>query len=75
METRPTLTAAELMFMRYKNGMLGSGYTALIDAIWKLDDDNRAKVGLGFPELVTVCNRYNKEHGYWEDLQERYKNS
>lgn len=55
--------------------MAGSGMTALIEAIWKLDRKNRAKLALGFPELVTVCNRFNDEIGYWEDLQRRYKQS
>lgn len=59
--------------MFYKNGMAGSGYTALIDAIFKLDRINRAKIALGYPELVQVCNRYNDETGYWEDLQQRFK--
>lgn len=69
-----TLTPMEEKFMHYKLGILGSGMTALIDAIWKLDTNNRAKIALGFPELVEVCNRYNNEIGYWEDLQQRYKN-
>lgn len=75
METKATLTAAEELFMHYKNGLAGSGFTALIEAIWKLDRPNRAKIALGYPELVTVCNRYNDESGYWEDLQQRFKRS
>ena len=73
MQTRPKLTEAEVLFMHYKKGMAGSGMTALIDAIWKLDRKNRAKIALGYPELVTVCNRFNDENGYWEDLQSRWK--
>lgn len=73
MATRPTVTEAEKLFLFYKNGMAGSGYTALIDAIFKLDRINRAKIALGYPELVTVCNRYNDEIGYWENLQLRWK--
>jgi hypothetical protein len=72
-ETRPTVTETEILFMHYKNNMAGSGMTALIDAIWKLDRINRAKIALGYPELVTLCNRYNDEIGYWEDLQSRWK--
>jgi len=73
--TRPVkefVTPAEEVFMYYKNGMAGSGYTALIDAIFKLDRIQRAKLAKGFPELVTVCNRYNDEMGYWNDLQKRW---
>lgn len=73
MSTRPTLTETEVLFMHYKKGMAGSGMTALIDAIWKLDRKNRAKIALGYPELVTICNRFNDETGYWEDLQARWR--
>lgn len=68
------MTSAEELFMHYKNGMAGSGMTALIDAIFKLDRPNRAKIALGYPDLVEVCDRYNNELGYWEDLQRRWKN-
>lgn len=67
------ITEAEELFMHYKEGMAGSGMTALIEAIFKLDRPNRAKIALGYPDLVEVCNRYNNELGYWEDLQKRYK--
>lgn len=66
------LTEIEIKFMHYKLGILGSGMTALIDAIFKLDRQNRAKIALGFPELVTICNRFNDEIGYWEDLKKRF---
>jgi len=75
METRPTFTEAEELFMHYKNSMAGSGFTALIDTIFKMDRINRAKIALGYPDLVAVCNRFNDERGYWEDLQKRWKNS
>jgi hypothetical protein len=75
MGIRPVLTEAEQLFMHYKNGMAGSGMTALIDAIFKLDTTNRAKIALGYPELIQVCNRFNNEIGYWEDLQKRWKKS
>lgn len=67
------LTEAEIKFMHYKLGILGGGMTALINAIFKLDRQNRAKIALGFPELVEVCNRFNDESGYWEDLEKRFK--
>lgn len=74
-DNRPTLTEAEVKFMHYKLGILGSGFTALIEAIWRLDRINRAKIALGYPDLVAVCNRFNDEAGYWEDLQSRYRKS
>lgn len=75
MATKPTITKAEELFMFYKRGMAGSGFTALIDAIFKLDRPNRAKIAMGYPELVQVCNRYNDETGYWDDLQKRFEQS
>ena len=69
------MSPAELEFMYYKRGMAGGGMTALIDCIFKMDMPNRAKIALGFPELVDVCNRFNNELGYWEDLEERFKRS
>lgn len=69
------MTPAEELFIYYKRGMAGSGYTALIDAIFKLDRPNRAKIAKGYPELVSVCNRFNDEVGYWENLEKRFKES
>lgn len=63
---------AEELFVHYKQGMTGSGFTALFDCIFKLDGKNRAKMAKGFPEEVLVCNRYNNERGYNKDLARRY---
>lgn len=70
-----SISPAEELFIYYKRGMAGGGMTALIDCIFKLDMINRAKIAKGFPELVEVCNRFNNELGYWEDLEERFKRS
>lgn len=74
MELTTTISSAEELFMHYKKGMAGSGMTALIDAIFKLDKPNRAKIALGYPDLVEVCNRYSFETDYWDDLQSRWEN-
>lgn len=66
------ITDAEHMFCMYKLNMLGGGMTSLIGTIFHLDDTNRAKIALGFPELVEVINRYGNEKGYWKDLVERW---
>jgi len=66
------ITPTEALFIHYIKGMAGGGYTALIDAILKLDVPNRQKIALGFPELVTVCNRYQNEPGYWENLVKKH---
>jgi len=66
------LTNAEKLFCMYRLQLAGSGMTALIDAIFALDINNRTKLAMGFPELVEVVNRYNFENGYWEDLVKRW---
>lgn len=66
------LTPAEETFCMYKLGMEGSFTTSLIETIFKGDIINRAKLAKGFPELVEVCNRFNNETGYWQDLVDRW---
>lgn len=66
------ITAAEELFVDYKKGFTGSGFTALFDCIFKLDTPNRQKMAKGFPDEVEVCNRWNNERGYAKDLQNRY---
>jgi ABC-type lipoprotein export system ATPase subunit len=66
------ISEAEELFMHFKLGQAGSGYTALINCIFALDTPNRKKMALGFPEIVDVVNRYNNECGYWSDLVTRY---
>lgn len=66
------VSPAENLFMEFKQGWTGSGYTALINCIFALDTTNRQKMAKGFPELVEVVNRFNNERGYWPDLVARY---
>jgi hypothetical protein len=66
------LSPAEEVFCMFKLGMEGSFMTSLIETIFKGDIINRAKLAKGYPELVEVCNRFNSERGYWEDLVERW---
>jgi rhamnogalacturonyl hydrolase YesR len=56
----------------YQLKLTGSGMTALINAIFALDTDYRAKIAKGFPDLVEVVNKYHHETGYWEDLVNRW---
>lgn len=66
------LSEAEELFMHFKLGQAGSGFTALINCIFVMDTPNRQKIAKGYPELVDVVNRYNNECGYWKDLVNRY---
>lgn len=72
---KETLTKAELDFCFYKQGTAGSFKSNLIETIFSADDNNRNKLAQGFPDLVEVVNRYGREKGYWQDLQERFTNS
>jgi hypothetical protein len=67
------ITEAEELFCHYKLGMAGHGFTALINAIFALDTNNRRLIAKGFPELVEVVNKYQLENSYWPDLAKRYK--
>jgi hypothetical protein len=66
------VSPAEETFCMYKLQMEGSFMTSLIDTIFKGDIVHRSKLAMGFPELVEVCNRFNQERGYWQDLVERW---
>jgi hypothetical protein len=68
----PTITSAEEVFCMFKLNLEGSFMTSLINTIFKGDVINRAKLAQGYPELVDVCNKFNNERGYWEDLVERW---
>jgi hypothetical protein len=69
------VTWAEMDFCFYKLGRAGSFMTSLIDTIFKADDTNRKKIAKGYPELIEVIDRYNREKGYWADLVERWNES
>jgi hypothetical protein len=66
------VTEAEETFCIYKIGLEGSFMTSLIETIFKGDMPNRFKLAQGFPEIVEVCNKYNHESGYWQDLVNRW---
>jgi|694.fasta_scaffold148304_2 hypothetical protein len=63
----------ELEFVYYKMGTAGSFRTGLYDLFWKADMRNQMKLEAAFPELW-VLRKYTTESGYWEGLQQRYKN-
>ncbi len=67
-----TVSEAEETFCMFKLGMEGSYMTSLITTIFKGDMNHRFKLAKGYPDLVEVCNRYNNESGYWQELVERW---
>lgn len=66
------VSEAEHIFCMYKLGLEGSFMTSLITTIFKGDLENRNKLAEGFPELVDVCNKFQLQKGYWEDLVKRW---
>jgi rhamnogalacturonyl hydrolase YesR len=37
------------------------------------DFGNQYKLAFGFPDEVTVVQRYQKEDGYWQSLQDKFE--
>jgi hypothetical protein len=66
------LTQDELEFIYYKQGTAGSFRTALYDLYFKADSINSYKLESLYPELA-VLRKYSNEPGYWESLQEKYR--
>jgi len=56
------------------NDMSGSFFNNLFQAIFKADRGNLERMRLSFPEEVQAVIRYQNEDGYWDKLQESYKN-
>ncbi len=65
---------AEDKFCMYKLELTGGFFTALFQAAFSADSENKAKLAKGFPEIVNVIDRYRTEKGYWTDLQTRWNN-
>jgi mannitol-1-phosphate/altronate dehydrogenase len=38
------------------------------------DFGNQYKLSFGFPDEVTVVQKYQKEEGYWQSLIDRFEN-
>ena len=74
MNTEQTVivTKAEERLCMYMRGIASNSTSLLIKTIFAMDDDNRAKMALGFPDEVNVIIRYKTESGYWQDLVNRW---
>lgn len=66
------MTKAEQKFMFYKNGMEGSFFTALFDAMEKADHVNLNRLKSAFPDEAYVVERYRDEHGYFQKLEREF---
>lgn len=65
------VTPEEKKFIEYKIGLSGSFMTALYEAYFRADSQNRQKLQTAFPELE-VAYHYSNTPNYWIDLLDRY---
>jgi hypothetical protein len=62
------LTEEESIILKWRFGRFGSFYTALMDAIFKADPDNRAQLAKAYPVHVSAVERYGNEPGWFSGL-------
>lgn len=67
------MNSGERKLCEFKYGMSGSFYRALFKTIFMADPRNRVRLVKGFPEETEATNRYNNETGYWDKLEEEFK--
>lgn len=66
------VTNAEREFCFFKLGLAGSFMDSLINTAYKADIHNQYNLAKGFPEIMDVVMKYQREKGYWADLVERW---
>ncbi len=47
-------------------------HTRLLNLMCTLDADNLERARLGFPDHVRALERYKRERGWWENVQDRH---
>ncbi len=67
------MNQGERKLFEFLQGMSGSFYTRLFQAIQVADGVNTEKLRTGFPEEVEAHVRYVTEDGYASNLEKRYK--
>jgi hypothetical protein len=65
------IEGAELEFYFFMRGTSGSFHTNLFKTIMSADFGNQYKLSFGFPDEVTVVQKYQNEEGYWQSLLEK----
>jgi len=68
------MSGVELEFYFFMKGQAGSFTTNLFKAIMSADFGNQHKLSFGFPDEVTVIQKYKNEDGYWESLLNKFDN-
>ena len=64
-------TLSERFIIEWQYNMLGGFKSALIDAISRADNDNLAKLSVGFPNEVEGFRKFSRDKNWWPDLQKR----
>ena len=62
------LTESEEFIFKWQYRALGQFKTALIEAIMLADDDNIAKLYLGFPNEIDGYISYTQIPGWWKEV-------
>jgi len=65
------LTESERFIVEWQYRMLGHFKTTLIEAIKFADDDNLAKLHLGFPDEVDGYINYSRSMEWWQTVQRK----
>jgi hypothetical protein len=67
------VTEGESKLVVFQMGKAGGFVNALFNALMIADADNMDKLRRGFPEEVEAVRDYKYKEGYWEALQEEWK--
>ena len=65
------LDDSEKFIFLWQYRMLGHFKTALIQTIIKADDNNLARLRLGFPDEVDGFINYSQTGGWWKEVQRK----
>ena len=68
------MNEGERHLLDYMHDIGGSFHKALLTAMFAADNTNLSRLKLGFPEEVVAVYRYQHEAGYWEKLQNEWRN-
>ena len=66
------MNRGEERLVEFQFGSASGFFRLLFQAIGRADDDNRTRLGMGFPEEVEAYNRFKEEDGYWPKLITEY---
>lgn len=65
------LSKGELFIVKWQYSVLGGFLTALAECIERADNDNLAKLRIGFPAEVDSFRMFRDNPNWWGEIQER----